>query len=145
MKDALMSSVLSTNPLNLIGRLALAAVFLPAGWSKLTDFGGTVGYIESVGLPLATLAALIAIVVEIAGGIALIIGFFTRGAAFALALFTLVASVLFHPYWAMAADQAFVQQLMFFKNIGIFGGLLVLAAQGPGQLSLDAKRAGTSS
>lgn len=131
-----------SNPLNLIGRLALAALFLQAGWSKLTGFGGTVGYIESVGLPLATLAAIIAIVVEIAGGIALIIGFFTRSAAVALALFTLVASVLFHPYWAMAADQAFVQQLMFFKNIAIVGGLLVLAAQGPGQLSLDARRAG---
>lgn len=57
-----------------------------------------------------------------------------------LAGFTLVASVLFHAYWAAPADQAFMQQLMFFKNLGVIGGLLVLAAAAPGSWSLDGRR-----
>lgn len=130
----------TSNSLALIGRLGLVALFLPAGWSKLTGFEATVGYIESVGLPLATLAALIAIFIEVVGGIAILLGYFSRASALGLALFTLVASVLFHPYWAVAADQAFVQQLLFMKNIAIVGGLLVLAAHGPGRFSLDALR-----
>ncbi len=133
-------SPIASNSLNFIGRVGLVALFLPAGWSKLTGFGATVGYIESVGLPLATLAALIAIFIEVVGGIAILVGYFTRVSALGLALFTLVASVLFHPYWAVAADQAFVQQLLFMKNIAIVGGLLLLAAHGPGRFSLEAAR-----
>lgn len=126
----------------LIGRLTLAALFLPAGLSKITGFGGTVGYIESVGLPLAALGAIIAIVVEVAGGLALIAGLFTRISAIVLAVFTLLASVFFHAYWAVPADQAFMQQLLFYKNLAVVGGLLVLAAHGAGQWSLDHKRSG---
>lgn len=126
----------------LIGRLTLAALFLPAGLSKITGFGGAVGYIESVGLPLAALGAIIAIVVEVAGGLALIAGLFTRISAIVLAVFTLLASVFFHAYWAVPADQAFMQQLLFYKNLAVVGGLLVLAAHGAGQWSLDHKRSG---
>jgi putative oxidoreductase len=128
------------NLLTLIGRLLLAALFLPAGLSKIGGFEGTVGYIGSVGLPVPTLAAIVAIVVEVLGGAALIVGYQTRIAAAVLALFTLVATVFFHAFWAMAPEQAFVQQLMFFKNIAVVGGLLVLAASGAGALSLDAKK-----
>ena len=127
-------------PLSLAGRLLLAALFLPAGLSKITGFAGTVGYIGSVGLPLPSVAAVLAILVEVGGGLALIAGFGTRLAALALALFTLVASFFFHAYWGVPAEQAFVQQLLFFKNIAVVGGLLVLAAHGAGAWSLDAKR-----
>ncbi len=130
-----------SNGLNLAGRLALAALFLPAGLGKIAGFEGTVGYISSVGLPLASLAAVLAIVVEVAGGLALIAGYRVRIAALALAVFTLVASVFFHAYWSAPADQAFVQQLMFFKNIAVVGGLLVLASQAPAGWTLDARRA----
>jgi len=129
------------NPLNLLGRLLLALLFLPAGISKITGFAGAVGYIGSKGLPLAALGAVIAIVVEVGGSLALITGFGTRLAALALALFTLVATLVFHNFWGVAADQAMVQQLMFYKNIAVIGGLLVLAAQGAGAWSLDARRA----
>jgi len=128
------------NPLALAGRLLLAALFLPAGIGKLTGFAGTVGYISSVGLPLPTVAAAVALVVEIVGSLALIAGFGTRLAALVLALFTLVASFFFHNYWGVPADQAFVQQLLFFKNIAVVGGLFVLVAHGAGAWSLDAKR-----
>ncbi len=127
------------NPLSLIGRLLLASLFLPAGIGKLTGFSGTVGYISSVGLPFPELGAVLALTVEIVGSVALIVGFGTRAAAIALALFTLVASFFFHNYWAAAADQQFVQQLLFFKNVGVVGGLLTLAAWGAGAWSVDAR------
>ena len=125
--------------LSLVGRLLLALLFLPAGFGKLTGFAGTVGYIASVGLPLPQVGAVLAIAVEILGGIALIVGFQTRLASLALAVFTLVATYFFHAYWAAPAEQQFVQQLMFFKNIAVVGGLLTLAAWGAGRWSLDAR------
>lgn len=128
------------NPMTLIGRLLLAALFLPAGISKIGGFAGTVGYIASKGAPLPEVAAIIAIVVEVGGGLALILGFGTRWAALALAAFTLVATFMFHNYWAMPAEQQMVQQLMFMKNIAVVGGLLILAAWGAGAWSLDAKK-----
>jgi putative oxidoreductase len=128
------------NALNLIGRILLAALFLPAGLSKLSGFEGTVGYIASVGLPLPAVGAAAALAVEFFGSIALIVGFQTRIAGAVLALFTLVASVFFHAFWSAAPEQAFVQQLLFFKNIGVVGGLLVLVSSGAGAWSLDAKR-----
>jgi putative oxidoreductase len=129
------------SPLSLTGRLLLAALFLPAGIGKLTGFAGAVGYISSVGLPAPQLAAALALTLEIGGSVALILGFGTRIAAVALALFTLVASIFFHNYWAAPAAQHMVQQLMFFKNIAVVGGLLTLAAWGAGAWSLDARRA----
>jgi len=128
------------NPLSLAGRLLMALLFLPAGLMKIGGFAGTVGYIGSVGLPMPSVAAAVAIVVEVGGGLALLAGFGTRFAALALALFTLVASFFFHAYWAAAPEAAMVQQLLFFKNIAVVGGLLTLAAHGAGAWSLDAKR-----
>lgn len=128
------------NPLALAGRLLLALLFLPAGISKITGFAGTVGYIASAGLPAPQIGAAIAVLVEVAGGIALIAGFGTRFAALVLALFTLVASFFFHNYWGVAPEQAFMQSLLFYKNIAVVGGLLTLAAWGPGAWSLDARR-----
>lgn len=76
-----------------------------------------------------------------AGGIALIAGAGTRIVALALALFTLVASVFFHAYWSVPAGQQMIQQLLFFKNIAVVGGLLTLFAWGAGAWSVDARRA----
>ncbi|MCW5654081.1 DoxX family protein [Hydrogenophaga sp.] len=128
------------NPLALIGRILLAIVFVPAGFSKIAGFTGTVGYATAMGLPLPSVGVAIALVIELAGGLALLIGLGTRYAALALALFTLVASYYFHAYWALPAEQQMMQQLMFFKNIAITGGLLAFAAFGPGALSVDARR-----
>ena len=128
------------NPLALVGRLLLALLFLPAGLSKISGFAGTVGYIASKGMPMPTAATVIAIVVEVVAPLALIAGFGTRWAALVLAGFTLVATFIFHNFWAMPAEQVMMQQLMFFKNIAVVGGLLMLAAHGAGAWSMDAKR-----
>lgn len=129
------------NSLLLASRLLFVVFFLPAGIGKLTGFSGTVGYIASAGLPLPSLGAILALSVEILGSLALLAGLQTRFAALILAVFTLAASVFFHAYWAVSAEQAFVTQLLFFKNIGVVGGLLALAANGAGAWSLDARNA----
>ena len=121
----------------LIGRILLALMFLGAGISKFGGLEGTAGYIASAGLPLPKLLAIATATLEVVAALMLIVGWQARWAALALAAFTLLATVLFHNYWAMPAEQQFTQQLMFMKNIAVVGGLLVLFAFGPGALSLD--------
>lgn len=123
----------------LLGRILIALLFIPAGVSKIGGFAGTVGYIASKGLPLPQVAAAGTIVVEVLVGLALLIGFKARWAALILALFTLVAAFLFHNFWAVPADQQMMQSINFFKNLAIVGGLLFVAANGAGPLSLDNK------
>lgn len=125
--------------LALAGRLLVAFLFIPAGFAKLMGFAGTVGYISSVGLPLPQVAAAVAIVVELGAGIALLLGYKTRIAAIVLAAFTLVASFFFHAFWAAPEAMKMVATLLFNKNIAVVGGLLALAAFGPGRLSIDKK------
>jgi len=128
-------------PLVVLARILLAAMFILSGAGKLGNIAGTAGYIASAGLPAASLLAVLAGVLEVVAGVALVVGFKARWAALALGLFTLLASVIFHAYWAMPADQQFVQQLMFMKNLAIAGGMFALAAFGAGPLSFDARRA----
>ena len=125
------------NTLNLIGRILIAALFLPAGITKLTNFGGTVGYFTSLGIASPTLTTGAVIAIEILGSIAILLGFRTVLASLALATFTLIASFIGHAFWAAPADQAFVAQLLFFKNIAVIGGLLVLASTGSGKFGID--------
>lgn len=124
----------------LIGRILIAWLFIPAGFGKIAGFSGAVGYAASVGLPLPEVGVAIGLVVELVGGILLLVGFMTRPAALVLALFTLVASFFFHAYWSLPADQAMMQQLLFNKNIAVVGGLLAFAAFGAGAFSVDAKK-----
>ena len=125
------------NAVALVGRILLAAMFLMAGYGKIGGFAGTVGYIGSVGLPAPQVLAAAAVVVELVGGALLLIGWKARWAALALAGFTVMASVLFHNYWAMPAAQQMMQQLMFTKNFAVAGGLLMVAALGAGGWSVD--------
>lgn len=125
------------NTLPLIGRLLLAYIFIMAGFNKIGGFEGTVGYIQSVGLPMPTVAAIVAIAVELGGGILLAIGYKARWAAAALAIFTLVTAVVFHAYWAMPAEQVQMQSIQFMKNLAITGGLLYVVAHGSGAYSLE--------
>ena len=116
------------------GRIMLATIFLLSGVSKIADPGNTLGYINSVGLPLPYLAIAGAIAVEVLGGVALIVGYRTRLVAIVLALFSVVTALVFH---AALGDQN--QFIHFFKNIAMAGGLLQVAAFGPGRISIDRK------
>lgn len=126
--------------LALVGRILLALLFVPAGFGKIAGFSGAVGYATSVGLPLPEVGVAVGLLIELVGGLMLLVGFMVRPAAVLLAFFTLVASFFFHAYWSLPADQAMMQQLMFNKNLAISGGLLAFAAFGAGRWSLDAKR-----
>ena len=128
------------NPLALIGRILLALMFVLAGFSKIGGFAGTVGYMQAKGIPAASVLAVLTIVLELGGGLALVFGFYTRWAALALGLFTLLVTFIFHNFWAQPEAQQMIQQLMFMKNISVVGGMFVLAAFGAGAFSLDAKR-----
>ena len=127
------------NALNLLGRIAIAALFLPAGLNKLMGIEGTTGYFDSLGLPAAALLVWVVIAIEVLGGIALILGYQTRLVAIGLAIFTVVASIAGHAFWAAPADAAFIAQLLFYKNIAVTGGLLILASSGPGSISIDGR------
>lgn len=125
------------NTLPLIGRLLLAYIFIMAGFSKIGGFDGTVGYIQSVGLPMPTVAALAAIAVELGGGLLLAVGYKARWAAAALAIFSVVTAVAFHNYWALPAEQVQMQSIQFMKNLAIAGGLLYVVAYGSGAYALE--------
>lgn len=127
-------------PLVVIGRVLLALMFVLSGFGKLTGIEGTAGYIASAGLPMATALAVIVGLLEFFGGLALMVGFHARWAALALGVFAILASLLFHNFWAMPADKAFMQQLMFMKNLSVAGGMFVVAALGAGPASFDARR-----
>jgi putative oxidoreductase len=128
-------------PIVLVARVLLALMFLLAGISKFAGLEGTAGYIASKGLPAAQLLAVGTAALEVVAAVLIIVGWQARWAALALAAFTLLASVLFHNYWAMPAEQQMLQQLMFMKNIAVVGGLLAIFAFGAGAWSLDGKRA----
>ena len=127
------------NPLVLIGRILLALMFVLAGFSKIAGFAGTVGYIQSKGIPAASVLAVLTIILELGGGLAIVFGFQTRWAALLLGLFTLLVTVIFHNFWAVPEAQQMTQQLMFMKNISVAGGMFVLAAFGAGAFSIDAR------
>lgn len=117
-----------------LGRLLIAAIFILSGITKITAPAATQAYIASAGLPLPLLSYLAAVVIEVGGGILLVVGFQTRIVAALLALFTVAAAVSFH---ANFADQN--QMIHFLKNISMTGGLLQVVAFGAGALSLDTR------
>ena len=130
-----------SNPLALLGRMLMSWLFIPAGLGKLTGFAGAVGYATSAGMPMAQAGVAVGLAIELLGGLALLLGFYTRWAALLLAFFTLVATFVFHAYWAVPAEQVAMTQLLFNKNVAVIGGLLAFAAFGGGGWSVDARSA----
>lgn len=123
----------TNNLFNLLGRLLLAALFLPAGLQKLSGYAGTQGYMEAMGVPGIMLP--LVILLEVGGGLALIAGFKVRWVALALAGFCAVSAFIFH---YQPQDQ--MQMILFMKNIALAGGFLILASAGAGKFSLDNNR-----
>jgi putative oxidoreductase len=121
--------------LSLIGRILLSLIFIVSGIGKLMDPAATMVYIESVHAPMPQVAYMVALIVELGLGTALLLGYRSKLAAAGIALFTFVTALMFH---SNMADP--LQVAMFMKNITIVGGLLIVIAFGPGGYSLDQRR-----
>jgi len=117
-----------------VARIFLGHIFLLAGISKIGAYGATQGYMDAMGVPGMLLP--LVILLEVGGGVAIIVGWKTKWASLALAAFTVVAAAIFHNNFG---DQT--QMIMFMKNIAIAGGFLLLAVHGAGAYSLDNRRA----
>ncbi len=119
---------------DLLGRIMISAIFLLTGLAKIGGYAATQGYMASMGVPGALLPLVIAL--EVGGSIAIILGYRTRLVAFLLAGFSVLSALIFH---RQLGDQT--QFIMFMKNIAMAGGFLFLVARGPGEWSLDGRRA----
>jgi putative oxidoreductase len=140
MSTSTMEHPMSNDYTATFGRLLIAGLFLLSGLGKIAAPAMTQSYIASAGLPLPLLGYLIAVVVEVGGGLLLAVGYRTTLVAIVMAVFTLATAVFFHNNFA---DQN--QMIHFLKNIAIAGGLLQVAAFGAGALSVDGLRLKTNS
>ncbi len=122
-------------PVLLLARILLAAIFILAGFAKLTDISGTAGYFGMYNLPAPTVVAVIVGLVELVGGLAILIGFQTRLASWGLAIFCVATALVAHMNWAEMAEM-----ISFQKNLAIAGGFLALSVAGAGPLSVDGRR-----
>jgi putative oxidoreductase len=116
----------------LLGRLLLVYIFVLGGYGKMVGFAGTAAMMAKKGLPMAEVLLVLTILIELVGGLMVAVGFKARWAAWAIFLFLIPVTVIFHPVWADAT-----QAIQFNKNLAIMGGMLYLAFMGPGRLSLD--------
>ncbi len=133
------SSSLANSVLPLTGRVLVALIFLVSAFGKIAAPAGTIGYIGSVGIPLPSLAYVLALVTELGGGLMLLLGYRTRAVAAALAVFSVVSALFFHH---ALGDQN--QMFHFLKNLAMAGGLLQFVAFGGGSYSVDNRRAEAS-
>ncbi len=121
----------------LVSRILLAGVFLVFGIRKLMAVAGTAGYLTKLGLPMGDILVWAVILIEVGGALLLIVGWQTRLAAWILAGFVVLATLAVHRYWEFEGPQYVAQLTNFMKNLAIVGGLLLVAASGPGRMSVD--------
>jgi putative oxidoreductase len=119
--------------LSLLGRICLSLLFIISGWGKISGYAGTQQYMEAMGVPGALLP--LVILLELGGGLAIATGLFTRWIAIALTLFSVATALIFHANFGDA-----MQAVSFWKNVGMAGGFLLLAAHGAGEFSIDGMR-----
>lgn len=127
----------SCSLLLLIARIAVVILFILFGYPKLLGFDGTVQYMAASGAPMPTLAAIIAVIMEVPAAILIVLGFFTRPLAVIFIFYTLGTAVIGHHYWDMTGDAVLPNMINFWKNVSIAGAFLLLAVTGPGAISLD--------
>lgn len=130
----------SGSVVSLIGRILIALIFIISGLFKILGYSQTVGFAASKGLPLASVAIACAIAIEVLGGLAVLIGFKTRIAAWILFLYLIPTTFLFHNFWAMTGMQQQDNMAHFLKNVAIMGALLLLASGAGTSYSADARQ-----
>lgn len=124
--------------LTFIARLCMAAIFIFSGASKLIFFDQTQAYMLAKGFTAIPLFLFGAALLELVGGLSLILGYKTRFGATLLLLFLIPATLIFHDFWNVSGADQVIQQIMFLKNLAIFGGLLYVVCDGPGSFAADA-------
>jgi putative oxidoreductase len=125
----------------LAGRILMSVLFLVSGFFKIGGYSQMVAYSSAKGLPLASVAIACAAVLELAGGLAILVGFQTRIAAWLLFLYLIPVTFYFHNFWAMQGTAQQDNMIHLLKNVAIMGGLVILAANGAGPYSVDHSRA----
>ena len=132
----------ATRPLDswilLFARVAIAPLYLYSGVGKVMAFATTAGRLPGGADGFGSVLAAGAIAVELGCGIALLLGLFARSSAVALICFTVAATLMFHKFWAVPETQTVMQTINFLKNLGLIGGLALIATQGAGSYSLSA-------
>lgn len=114
----------------LTARVALAGIFVFAGFQKLKSPQGFIDMLAGAGLPLPFFAGWLGMGIEIIAPILMVIGLQARWVACVLIAFTAAASVIGHPFWTYEGNAAVSQQIHFLKNIAIIGGLIAIIAHG---------------
>jgi putative oxidoreductase len=133
-------NITAINVFSLLGRVGLSAIFIVAGVGKIFSFQTTAAYMATKGIPFVEMAAVLAIIIEVGGGLALLFGWKTRWAAIVLALFVIVVTFIFHAYWTFPPAEVQTQMQNFLKNFAIIGGLFYAFAFGAGGYSIDGWR-----
>ena len=123
----------------LVGRILLAAIFVISGFHKILGFDGTAGYMASKGLPMPQVLLVLTILLELGGGLLLVVGYKVRWVTIAFALWLIPTTLIFHKFWGIDPSQVQNQMNNFLKNFSIMGGMLILWAFGPGAYSLEKK------
>jgi putative oxidoreductase len=126
-----------SDALALVGRILLGSIFVLSGFQKLMGFSGLITQIAGKGLPMPEVLAVLTIAIELGAGLLLVIGWKARWAAFLIFLFIIPVSLTYYNFWAMEGAQAAMNKIQFMKNISIMGGMLLVAAFGPGRYSVD--------
>lgn len=125
----------------LVARIMIGWIFVRSGYGKILDFANFHASLVRDNVPFAQAVAALAVAVEFLGGAAFMVGFQTRSAALLLALFVLIATLLRHRYWEFVEPAARrIQDISFYKNVAIIGGLFAIAAVGGGRYGVDGFR-----
>ncbi len=120
----------------LLGRILLSVIFIIAGINKITGFEGTAGYMASKGLPMTEVLLVLTILIELGGGLMILLGWQARWGATAIFLFIIPVTLIFHPFWTFEGQEAMHQFHSFFKNLAIMGGMIFIMVFGSGPLSI---------
>ncbi|MBO0763225.1 MAG: DoxX family protein [Hyphomicrobiaceae bacterium] len=126
----------------LLGRLLMASLFLPSGINKAMGFGGFAQRLAEQGLPYEQAVAAVGIALEILLPIALIVGIFPRITALLLIVFVIAATGIGHRFWEFAEPARRGQEINFYKNVALIGGLLFYYVSGPGAWSIAGRSVG---
>jgi putative oxidoreductase len=120
----------------LLGRILLSVIFIISGFTKITGFEGTAGYMASKGLPMVEVLLVLTIIIELGGGLMILLGWQARWAATAIFLFLIPVTIIFHPFWSLEGQEGMQHFHSFFKNLAIMGGMTYIMVFGSGPLSI---------